>query len=151
MGCGSWTRAQTSSLPSQESPPSPQANPVGRGCWNPKRYLKQEDELWEPLDGLDHQPVEGDTVWAAHLPSLVETSFRHSLTPCREGPVPQSPDTVPILGSSPQALRPCPSLGLQEELTEVPGSAAKDPSHHQCPCMALHPQETKAVILRSLD
>lgn len=49
-------------------PRPPGASPQGAGSCS--RYLQQQNELWEPLDGLHHQPVERDPVWARHLPLL---------------------------------------------------------------------------------
>lgn len=73
------------SLPSGRLGSCPRTLQV-RGSPNPARYLKQEDELREPLDGLHHQPVERDAVGTAYLPTLLEKGRSRPLTSRGEGP-----------------------------------------------------------------
>lgn len=105
-----WVRITAGVQPPPRRFPPPTAV---RRAW----YLEQEDELWKPLDGLHHQPVQGDAVGAAHLPPLSGTRSCHSLASCREDPVWR------LLCWGPWTLL---STGLRPELSGTPGSAAMD-------------------------
>lgn len=124
--------------PPHEAPTSPRQGPG--------EYLKQENELREPLDGLHHQPVERDAVGATHLPPLLGTRWGHSLTSCSEAPAPRGADAA-----WPGRLSPGPGLcsasGLREEPGGVSGSAARAPCHHKGPSTAPHPGVTRAIML----
>lgn len=104
---GSWVTDEKPGLLPQphEARTIPRPTLQVGGRRNPPWYLKQEDELREPLDGLHHQPVERDAVGATHLPPLLETRGDNSLSLRSKGPAP-GVQMRPIPGSPPRTQDP---------------------------------------------
>lgn len=142
-GCGWRGRARPPTQPHRACT-SPGCTLQGGGRQNRLRYLQQEDELREPLDGLHHQPVERDAVGTAHLASLLGETASLAEHLRREAGTRGTP--VPTQAPLPSMLV---SLGPEGRAREAPGSAARGPCQHRGPLCSPTPSGAWSTTLRS--
>lgn len=105
-GCGWRGRARPPTQPHRACT-SPGCTLQGGGRQNRLRYLQQEDELREPLDGLRHQAVQCDAVRAGLLTLLRGQGPSPRLRPRR-------PPTHPPAGRSPGEERTPPAAPTRD-------------------------------------